>query len=94
MRRGFQQAIEIGNGFGPIKFGSTTADVEIVFGSPDEEELFDETQMAASWCYKLLKLRVGFYDVCGNGLRVISFLTGNKSATLWVGDSSHRIAKM
>ncbi len=83
MRRGFQQAIQIANGFGPIKFGSTLADVESVLGPPDEEELFDETQMAADWCYKLLRVHVGFYDVCGKGLRVISFLTGNQSATLW-----------
>src|SRR5690349_6160593 len=84
MRNNLHQAIQFGHGFGPVKFGSTKPEVERTLGLPDEKELFDETELAEDWYYKLLKLHVGFYaDPQGKDLRVVSFLTGSQSATLW-----------
>src|SRR5258706_5343982 len=90
MRTKFQQVIDLPNGFGSLKFGFTRGEVENVLGRPDEEDLIDETEMAAIWYYKRLKLSVSFYAYPFNSpatkdmpLGVVTFMTGSPSATLW-----------
>lgn len=91
MTPNLRQEIDFASGFGPLRFGWLMGEVETVLGRPDEEEFVDpETKMAVVWCYKPLKLQVAFYEYPGavpaSGhlpLRVVSFLTGHDSATLW-----------
>jgi hypothetical protein len=82
IRKDIQQMIDIGNGFGVLKFGCKQADVENILGCPDEVEVIDDELMAV-WYYKRFKIQIGFFEYRKLPLRVVSFLTGSPSSTLW-----------